>query len=80
MKDELGGDIMSEFAVLRSKLYSFRKIDGSEDKKCKGIKKCVVKKILSFNGYKKRDSKMGLLVQTTTFQPLLSCANTVDEN
>ena len=45
MKDELGGDIMSEFAVLRSKLYSFRKIDGSEDKKCKGIKKCVVKKL-----------------------------------
>ena len=27
-----------------------------------------------------RDSKMGLLVQTTTFQPLLWCANAVDEN
>ena len=52
MKDELGGDIMSEFTVLRSKLYSFRKIDGSEDKKCKGIKKCVVKKTLSFDDYK----------------------------
>ena len=52
MKDELGGDIMSEFAVLRSKLYSFRKIDGSENKKCKGIKKCVVKKTLSFKDYK----------------------------
>ena len=43
---------MSEFAVLRSKLYSFRKIDGSEDKKHKGIKKCVVKKTLSFEDYK----------------------------
>ena len=43
---------MSEFAVLTSKLYSFRKIDGSEDKKCKGIKKCVVKKTLSFDNYK----------------------------
>ena len=43
---------MTEFAVLRSKLYSFRKIDGSEDKKCKGIKKCVVKKTLSFDHYK----------------------------
>ena len=52
MKDELGGDIMSEFAVLRSKLYSFRKVDGSEDKKCKGIRKCVVKKTLSFKDYK----------------------------
>ena len=52
MKDELGGDIMTEFAVLTPKLYSFRKIDGSEDKKCKGIKKCVVKKTLSFEDYK----------------------------
>ena len=52
MKDELGGAIMPEFAVLRSKLYSFRKIDGSEDKKCKGIKKCVVKKTLLFDDYK----------------------------
>ena len=52
MKDELGGTIMTEFAVLRSKLYSFRKLDGGEDKKCKGIKKCVVKKTLSFEDYK----------------------------
>ena len=43
---------MSEFAVLRPKLYSFRKIDGSEDKKCKGIKKCFVKKTLLFDDYK----------------------------
>ena len=49
MKDELGGAIMTEFVAL---LYSFGKIDGSEDKKCKGIKKCVVKKTLSFDDYK----------------------------
>ena len=41
MKDELGGAIMTEFVALRPKLYSYRKLDGVEDKKCKGIKKCV---------------------------------------
>ena len=44
MKDELGGAIMTEFVALRPELYSYKKLDGSEDKKCKGIKKCVVKK------------------------------------
>ena len=37
MKDELGGKIMTEFVALRPKLYSYKKLDGSEDKKCKGI-------------------------------------------
>ena len=52
MKDELGGAIMTEFVALRPKLYSYRKLDGLEDKKCKGIKKCVVKKTLTFEDYK----------------------------
>ena len=52
MKDELGGTIMTEFVALRPKLYSYRKLDGVEDKKCKGIKKCVVKKTLTFEDYK----------------------------
>ena len=52
MKDELGGAIMTEFVALRPKLYSYRKLDGAEDKECKGIKKCVVKKTLSFGNYK----------------------------
>ena len=52
MKDELGGKIMTEFVALRPKLYSKRELDGSEDKKCKGIKKCVVKKTLTFEDYK----------------------------
>ena len=38
MKDELGGAIMTEFVALGPKLYSYKKLDGSEDKKCKGIK------------------------------------------
>ena len=52
MKDELRGKIMTEFVTLRPKLYSYKKLDGSEDKKCKGIKKCIVKKTLTFEDYK----------------------------
>ena len=51
MKDELGGKIMPEFVALRSKLYVYRQLDNKEDKKCKGIKKCVVKETISFNDY-----------------------------
>ena len=43
---------MTEFVALRPKLYSYKKLDGLEDKKCKGIKKCVVKKTLTFEDYK----------------------------
>ena len=39
MKDKLGGAIMTEFVALRPKLYSYKKLDGSEDKRSKGIKK-----------------------------------------
>ena len=53
MKDELGGKIMTEFVALRPKLYACRKPDGKENKRCKGIKKCVVKKKLDFDDYKK---------------------------
>ena len=52
MKDELGGKIMTEFVALRPKLYFYKKLDRVEDKKCKGIKKCVVKKTLTFEDYK----------------------------
>ena len=51
MKDELGGGIMSEFVTLRPKMYAY-KVGNSESKKCKGIKKCVVKKTISFEDYK----------------------------
>ena len=51
MKDELGGEIMTEFATLRPKMYAFKTAE-SESKKCKGIKKCVVCKTISFEDYK----------------------------
>ena len=53
MKDELGGKIMTEFVALRPELYAYRKLNDKEDKRCKGIKKCVVKKTLGFDDYKK---------------------------
>ena len=43
---------MTEFFTLRPKLYSYRVLDGTENKKCKGIKKCIVKKIFTFEDYK----------------------------
>ena len=52
MKDELGGEIMKEFISLQPKIYSY-KVGNSEPKKCKLIKKCVVKKTISFDDYKK---------------------------
>ena len=52
MKDELGGNIMTEFVGLRAKLYSYKMLDDKETKKCKGIKKSVVDKTISFEAYK----------------------------
>ena len=51
MKDELGDKIMKEFVSLRPKMYTYR-VGNSEPKKCKRIKKCVVKKTISFDDYK----------------------------
>ena len=52
MKDELGGKIITEFVTLRPKTYSYLTDDGKEDKKAKGTKKCVIKRIIKFNDYK----------------------------
>ena len=52
MKDELAGKTMTEFVGLRAKLYSYKMLDEKETKKCKGIKKSVVDKTISFKAYK----------------------------
>ena len=53
MKDELDGKIIMEFVTLRPKTYSFLTDDGKEDKKAKETKKCVIKKMIKFNDYKR---------------------------
>ena len=52
MKVELGGKIITKFVGLRSKPQSYLIGDGSEDKKAKGAKKCVIKGKLKFENYK----------------------------
>ena len=52
IKDILGEKIMTKFVVLRPKTYFYLIDDGSDDKKAKGTKKCVIKRILKFNDYK----------------------------
>ena len=52
LKDELGGKIITEFVTLRPKTYSYLTDDGKEDKKAKGTKKCVIKRMIKFNDYK----------------------------
>jgi len=51
-KDEAGGEIIEEFVGLRTKLYAIKKFDGEEEKKCKGVKRNVIKNKISFNDCK----------------------------
>ena len=52
MKDELGGEIITEFITLRPKTYSYLTDDSTEDKNAKGTKKCVIKKMIKFDDLK----------------------------
>ena len=52
MAAELIGKVLKEFVTLRAKIYIYLIVDGSEDKKAKGTKKCVVKRKLKFENYK----------------------------
>ena len=53
MKDELGGEIITEFTALRPKTYSYLADNDKIDKKAKRTKKCVISKMIKFNDYKK---------------------------
>ena len=49
MKNDLEGKILTEFLALWPKTYSYLMDDGNSDKKAKGTKKFVIKRILMFN-------------------------------
>ena len=51
-KDECGGVPITEFVGLKAKSYSFETSDGKVEKKCKGVKKYVVKKHITHEDYK----------------------------
>ena len=53
MKDEFGDEIIIKFVALRPKTYSDMTDEFIEMKKAKGTKKCVIKKMLKFEDYKK---------------------------
>ena len=69
MKDELCGKIMTTFVGLIAKTYSYLIDEGSEDKKAKGTKECVIKGKLKFENYinhleaTKLESKIKYLVK-----------------
>ncbi|ELT99301.1 hypothetical protein CAPTEDRAFT_5084 [Capitella teleta] len=51
-KDEAGGEIIEKFVDLRAKLYSYKMLQGKEEKKCKEVKKPVVQASIRFEDYK----------------------------
>ena len=52
LKDEAGGKQIVEFVGLRAKLYSYKMLDGSEDKKCKRVTKNVTKRSIQLDDYR----------------------------
>ena len=51
-KDELEGKIITEVVALRPKTYAYLMDDGSDHKKAKGTKKCLIKQKPLFESYK----------------------------
>ena len=51
-KDEACGKQIVEFVGLRAKLYSYKMLDSSEHKKCKGVTKNVTKRSIQFDDYR----------------------------
>ena len=52
-KDEAAREVIDEFVGLRSKLFSYKMLEGKESKKCKRVKKSVVNRSIAHEDYKK---------------------------
>ena len=52
IKDELSKKVMVALATLRAKTYAYLQHDGKVDKRAKGTKKCVRKRVLKYDDYK----------------------------
>ena len=51
-KDEACGKLIVEFVSLRAKLYSYKMLDGSEDRKFKEVTRNVTKRSIQFDDYR----------------------------
>ena len=51
MKDECGRKQITKFVGLRSKLYSYEMADGAQVKKCKGIRKYIIKNEITIEDF-----------------------------
>ena len=67
-KDEAGGKKIIELVGLRAKLFSYKMLDGSKNKECKGVTKNVTKSSIQFDDYreclfsrKKQHRKMNVI-------------------
>ena len=46
-KNDACGKQIAEFVCLRAKLYSYKMLNGSENKKCKGVTKNITKGVFN---------------------------------
>ena len=50
--DGAGGKQIVEFVGFRAKLYSYKMLDGSDDKNCKEVTKNITKRSIQFDDYR----------------------------
>lgn len=74
-KDELNGEIITEFVGLRSKMYAVKCGDCVKMKKAKGVKKYVLKNRITFDDYTEciKDRSLNIVRSQNTFRSKKHC-------